>query len=101
MTNAQAQNRIRRELMAQYPAIKPITGEAQPAPEDPAAYTLAMRVIEAHFGRPLKELLNTGEKGVKLAEQLKVSPSTIAHWRRRLGLTRPYNERIKNGHDYG
>ena len=58
----------------------------EPPPPDPTGRkSLAMRLVEVRYGRPLEELLD----GMKLADAAKMigaSESTICRWRKRLGI---------------
>lgn len=106
MTNQHVKNRIMADLIDEYPGlIKPGKAYVNWAndPSNPLLdkrKTLAMRMVESHFGEPIEQLLSTGKKGVDIARLLTLSPSTVARWRQRLGLTRPYRQRMKNGNDY-
>lgn len=48
--------------------------------------TLAMKLIEERFGRPIEELLEDGTGIKQIGERLGIDPSTVSVWRLRLGL---------------
>jgi hypothetical protein len=94
--------RLMRDLLDTFPNGK--EAKSYVATDDAAtngSKTLAMRVLESHLGKPIEEILSMDKKGVEIARYLTVSPSTVTHWRMRLGLTKPTRERIRNGNDYG
>lgn len=99
MTNQAARNRIMSELLDQYPGLAKPGKKYVDWANDPAnplldsRKTLSMRMIESHFGQPITEILSMDKKGVELARYLTVSTATIARWRQRLGLTRPYKRK--------
>ena len=103
MTNQSTINRLRSEVLSKYPAAKRPRKYATLEPSVDSRKTLAMRVLEAHHGQSIEELLRLDQNhtGASIADRLGVSQTTITRWRQRLGLSEPYTERIKNGHDYG
>ena len=54
--------------------------------------TLAMRLVESHFGKPIEVLISMDQKGGDVARRLGFTPGCITRWRQRLGLSQPYSK---------
>lgn len=48
--------------------------------------TLAMRLLESHFGKPIEELLSLDKAGRDIARRLGITESAVSKWRKRMGL---------------
>ena len=83
----QIKQRLQDQILKQR-GLKPTTytglKETTVPPPD-GTKTLAMRQIEARFGRSIEELLMEGSL-TQMATRLGIHFTTISHWRERLGL---------------
>jgi len=56
------------------------------APDPTGRKTLAMRLVEDRFGKPLEELLDNSKTLAEMGKVIGISESTACRWRKRLGL---------------
>lgn len=78
-------NQVRRELLRRHSGL--ISDNiADPRLRADPRMTTAMRLAEKAVGRPLIEVLDLSRTGVEIARELKIDDSTVAKWRKRLGI---------------
>jgi len=79
--------RLRRQILERHGLVRAGQGhlESEPRPPPNSHKTLAMRLLEQQFKRPIEELLMEGSLE-EVGKRLSIHFSTVSHWRERLGL---------------
>lgn len=63
------------------PPVKP--GRSPPSRSD---LTLAMRLLEEQYGKPIVELISVDQNIMEVSRRLGIDKGLISRWRKRLGL---------------